>query len=183
LEKEASKYVVVHAGMHWPSKTFPKMWWDSVLSGIRSAGLTPILIGKDGKMIHSENTGTVDVSNEGCIDLRNQTNLQELVWLLQNCNVLITNDSSPIHIAASGKAHIGFIASCKHPDYITHWRNGTWGWRMKNLGHDGIWNYTDHYPVQDDEIRVDVLPNGLMDRLLPSTEEVLQFIKGSMQQE
>lgn len=170
-------YVVVHAGRHWPSKTFPKVWWDSILEGIRRAGLTPILVGKDGKMLHTENTGTVDVNADGCLDLRNRTSLKELVWLLKNARILLTNDSSPIHIAAAGKAHIGFIASCKHPDYITHWRNGQWGWRMQNLGHDGIWNYIDHYPAQEDEIRVDVLPEGLMERLLPSVDEVISFVQ------
>nr|BFD67477.1 hypothetical protein HAGR004_24990 [Bdellovibrio sp. HAGR004] len=180
LEKDPKKYVAIHAGKHWPSKTFPKVWWDSVLKTISEKGLIPILVGKDGKMLSTDGTGTVDVNPEGCIDLRNQTNLKELVWLLQNCKVLISNDSSPIHIAASGSAHIGFIASCKHPDYITHWRNGSWGWRTKNLGHDGIWNYTDHFPAQDEEVKVDVLPDGLMEKILPTPSEVLSFIETSL---
>lgn len=180
IESNPKKYVVLHAGRHWPSKTFPKVWWDDLLLQIQNQGLVPILIGKEGKMLSCESTGTVDVNPSGCIDLRNQTSLKEMVWLLQNCKVLISNDSSPIHIAASGKAHIGFIASCKHPDYITHWRNGSWGWRMKNLGHDGIWNYTDHYPAQDQEVKVDILPDGLMGRLLPSAEEVLEYIHQSL---
>lgn len=181
LLSEPEKYVVVHAGRHWPSKTFPKAWWNSVLKGICDIGMTPILIGKDGKMLHTDNTGTVDVDAHGCLDLRNKTSLEELVWLLKNARILITNDSSPVHLAAAGRAHIGFIASCKHPDYITHWRNGQWGWRMQNLGHDGIWNYIDHYPAQEQEIRVDVLPDGLMNRLLPSTDEVISFIQSRRQ--
>ena len=37
--------IIVHAGKHWQSKTFPKDWWDQVLSAIIRKGATPILIG------------------------------------------------------------------------------------------------------------------------------------------
>jgi len=170
------KYVVVHAGKHWPSKTFPKEWWDDVLSEIIKYGLTPILIGKD----TDDNRSTVDVNSEGCVDLRNKTSIKELIWLCKNTNVLLTNDSSPLHIAAAGEAHIGFIASCKHPDYITHWRNGQWGWRMKNLGKDGMWNHTDFNPIQEKEVTVEFIEPELMQALLPTPVEVMDYVRSTL---
>lgn len=169
-EFDRNNMVVVHAGRHWPSKTFPKPWWDRVLASLRARGLTPVLIGKNNITETSGNTGTVDVNTDGCIDLRNKTSIKELIWLLQNARVLLTNDSSPLHIAASGKAWIGFVASCKHPDYIMHVRNGQFGWRQQNLGLDGIWNYLDHNPAQECEVKVDELPEGVMEKLLPAPD-------------
>ena len=126
--------VVVHAGKHWPSKTFPKDWWDAVLAELKSRGFIPILIGADA----DDNRSTVDVDPTGCLDLRNKTSLTESIWLTQQTKVLLTNDSSPLHMAVTGDAWIGFVATCKHPDYIKHWRNGQWSWRMENLGSWGV---------------------------------------------
>lgn len=143
-----SNAVVVHPGKHWQSKTFPKWWWDDVLLNLRKEGLTPIIIGANRK-----DTGTVDVETEGCVDLRGQTTMIESIWLLQRSKVLLTNDSSPLHMACSrssdgqwGKAWIGFVATIKHPDYIMHWRFGKWAWRQKNLSLGGIWTELDCTP-------------------------------------
>lgn len=179
--KENKRAVFIHPGKHWPSKTFPKAWWDEVLAKIIFSGRTPVIIGKD----TDDNRSIVDVNMDGCINLHNQTNLKELIWLLKNARALITNDSSPLHLAAAGQAHIGFIASCKHPDYITHWRRAmdtmsespTWGWRMQNLGRDGIWNYINHNPVIDDTTSVEFLPDGVMEKMLPAPEAVVDYLK------
>ncbi len=184
--------VFVHAGRHWPSKTFPKAWWDQVLTELLSRGYRPVLIGKDNHSESSGKTGTVDVATVGCKDLRNATSLNELIYLLQKAQVLITNDSSPLHIASTGNAWIGCIASCKHPDYIFHWRrpgyysDGTprpniWAWRTENLSLDGIWNHIDHNPAQEVEVKVDVLPEGLMEALLPEPEVVANWAAEKME--
>lgn len=166
------KKIVIHAGKHWDSKTFPKEWWDSILLHLQKEGYTPVLIGKN----YTNEKFTVDVNPEGCIDLRNKTNLSELIYLLQNERILLSNDSSPIHIAASGEAHIGFIASCKHPEFLKHQRKGGWGWRTYNLEKDGLWNYTHFNPLSKDEINVGTLPEGLMEKLLPTPQEIVQWV-------
>lgn len=143
--------IIIHPGKHWPTKTFPKSWWDSLIKLFVETGYMPIIIGKN----MDDNRGTVDVDTSGCLDLRDKLDLNGLVYLLQNSHVVLTNDSSPIHIAASGRAFIGFVATCKHPDYITHWRNGAWSWRMKNFGRGGIWEHLDHLPNKGDEVTVD----------------------------
>lgn len=171
-----SKAVVVHAGKHWPSKTFPKDWWDDVLSELVMYGLTPILIGRD----LDDNRGTVDVNPIKCLDLRGKTTLTEMIAILKKARVVLTNDSSPLHIAASGRAFIGFIASCKHPDFLYHWRNDngvvSFGWRMENLGRDGIWNHTDEGPLnKGGDISTEFLPEGLMNKILPSANSVAKW--------
>lgn len=159
--------VVVHPGRHWQSKTFPAWFWNQVIEEIKSEGALPILVGAE----TDDNRGTVNVDARGCLDLRGQTNLNDFMWVLKKADVLLTNDSSPLHIAASGKAWIGFIATCKHPDYITHYRrtgNGvSWGWRMRNFGRGGIWDYQNYCPNVAQVVEVDKVDPKILESWLP----------------
>lgn len=155
--------IVVHAGRHWQSKTFPKDWWDKVLRRIIDQGKSPVLIGAN----TDDNRGTVDVETSGCYDLRNKLSIMESIAFLQRSKVLLTNDSSPLHMAATGAAWIGFIATCKHPDYITHWRKGGWSWRMKNHGLGGIWEVLDYCPNRPSKVEVENVGDDLLRSWLP----------------
>ena len=127
------------------SKTFSPEFWGATVDRIASLGFTPVIVGADRK-----DTGTVQFQvHKSAIDLRNQTTLTETIWLMKNCRVLLTNDSAPLHMAASGDAFVGFIATIKHPDYTTHWRHGKFGWRMKNFSKGGVWDIIDHNPGAD----------------------------------
>ncbi len=165
------KAVAVHAGRHWQSKTFPADWWNSVIRGILSRGAKPVLIGAD----TDDNRGTVDVDATGCIDLRGRLSVMESVALLQSVRVLLTNDSAPLHMAASGTAHIGYVATCKHPDYLTHWRNGQFGWRMKNFGKGGIWDVLDYCPNKENAITAENVGDELLRSWLPEPDDMAEW--------
>lgn len=158
--------IAVHPGKHWESKTFPKDWWDAVLAHLIVAGHKPVLIGAD----TDDNRGTVDVNPVGCLDLRNKLSIKQSIGLLHTASVLLTNDSSPLHMAVSGQAHIGYIATCKHPDMITHWRKGGWGWRMVNHGLGGFWDVMDFCPNKENKIEVDKVDESLLRSWLPSPQ-------------
>lgn len=175
-----SRYVFVHAGRHWPSKTFPADWWNEVLAYLIDAfGKTPVLIGGD----TDDNRGTVDIMVSGnMIDLRNKLTLSETIYLLQNARVLLTNDSAPLHMAASKprddfdpSCWIGYIATCKHPEYITHWRNGQWGYKMQNHGLGGLWDVVDHTPNQDKEVTVEFVEEDLLRSWLPAPKDYAEW--------
>jgi hypothetical protein len=159
--------IYIHAGKHWQSKTFPKDFWDSVLNEILLRGGKPVLIGAN----TDDNRGTVDVDTSGCLDLRNKLSVLESIWLLQRAKVLLTNDSSPLHMAAPGDAWIGFIATCKHPDYITHWRKGEFGWRQKNFGKGGIWDIINHNPNAESEVTAEYVKPEILRSWLPDPSE------------
>ena len=165
------KCVVVHPGRHWQSKTFPKLWWDLVLHDIFAQGVTPVLIGAD----TDDNRGTVDVFTGDCIDLRNKLTVMETIYLLQHSKVLLTNDSAPLHMAATGDAWIGFVATCKHPDYISHWRKGEFSWRMKNFGKGGIWDVIDHCPNRASEVSAEAVDPELLKSWLPDPKEFAEW--------
>ncbi len=160
--------VVIHAGKHWPSKTFPKEFWDRVIAALKVRGITPVLIGAD----TDDNRGTVDVDATGCLDLRNKLSIMDSVWVCQQAKVLLTNDSSPMHMAASGDAWIFYFATCKHPDMITHWRHGQWQWREVNLSKGGIWDILDYCPNKKQEVSAEFVPIDILKTWLPSPGEI-----------
>lgn len=163
--------VLVHPGKHWQSKTFPKKFWDGVLAGLKAEGISPIIIGAD----TDDNRGTVDVDTEGCTDLRNKLTVMESIWACQRATVVLTNDSSPLHMAASGHAWIGFVATCKHPDMITHWRNGQWQWREKNFGRGGVWEVIDYCPNKKQKVEAEFVPPELLESWLPNPNDMAEW--------
>jgi hypothetical protein len=168
--------VVIHAGAHWQSKTFPADWWKSIEQAFIAEGFTPVLIGHkvDG------NVGFVDfAADEKSIDLRGQLSLTEFICLLKNSCFLFSNDSSPVHAASSGRGFVGFVATCKHPDFILHWRKNYSGeinfaWNAHNFGKDGIWNHIDYNPAQDVEVSVENIGDELLRACLPTPSEVIE---------
>ncbi len=175
-------WALVHAGRHWQTKTFPKSFWDAVLDNLINLGVTPVLLGAN----TDDNRGTVDVDTRGCVDLRNQTNLNDMMHLCHETKVLLTNDSSPMHIAASGNAWIGFVATVKHYDYITHYRkeksafgnyigDAMWGWRMKNFGKGGMWDEISFCPNVQSKIEVDKVDPETLAKWLPDPLEYAKW--------
>ncbi len=160
--------VAIHPGKHWQSKTFPADWWDGVIDCLKRANITPVIVGGAA----DDNRTTVDVDATGCLDLRGQVSLMESVAVLQRVRALLTNDSAPLHMAASGAAWIGFVATCKHPDYVMHWRNGAWAWRMQNLGLDGLWNHVSHCPNVVDGLSAENVGDELLRSWLPDPKSV-----------
>ena len=121
--------VLVHAGRHWESKTFPEEWWQSVVDCIIDAGLTPVLIGKDGEL-----RGVTKLDGRGkSIDLTNLLNLKEFIAIVSLAPILISNDSSPIHLAGAFDNWIILIPTCKHPDHILPYRNGSKSYKTRAL--------------------------------------------------
>lgn len=170
--------IVIHPGRHWQSKTFPKWWWDEVIKRLSRIYSKVVIIGKD----IDENTGTVDVEvPENCIDLRNKLSLLQLVSILKNCKVVLTNDSAPLHIASAGIAQILYVATCKDSEYLTHWRFGEFGWGMQNLSQDGLWLHQNTCPIRDEPLTIDTMPEKLLKDCLPSPNYVIEQVHKAMQ--
>jgi ADP-heptose:LPS heptosyltransferase/lipopolysaccharide biosynthesis glycosyltransferase len=126
---QPEELVLIHPGRGWETKTFPKEWWEQVITGIRSAGCKVALIGKE---INSEH-GYVKTDGEIDADFRDKISIKELIALIAKSQLLITNDSVPVHIAGAFDTKIILIPSCKHPDRILPYRKGTKYHRSKAL--------------------------------------------------
>lgn len=133
-----SNLVVIHAGRHWQSKTFPVSYWQGIIDKLDEKGLKVCLVGKD-EMGDAPDykigaRGTVDVKcPKNGIDLRNLLDLGSLMAILKLSPILVSNDSAPIHIAGAFSNWIILIPSCKHSDHVLPIRNGRIDYKTKAL--------------------------------------------------
>lgn len=112
--------VIIHPGKTWRTRTFPKGWWDKIITGLLKHGARPVLVGG---VVDKGRASTVDVDvPPGVVDLRYSQTLTETLATLHQSKVLLTNDSSPLHMAATGNTWIGYLSTVKHRDHLTHWR-------------------------------------------------------------
>lgn len=171
--------VVLHPGKTWASRTMPKGWWDKVIKAVQARGFRPVLIGGQVDLGFGPNgtarASTVDVDTNGCLDLRSQLSVMETVALLQQANVLVSNDSSPVHMATTGSAWIGFLSTVKHPDHLYTYRNGTWAWRMQDLARGGLYEDLDACPNKKSAIKVDQIDIQDLLRWLPDPGAVARW--------
>lgn len=170
-------YLVIHPGRTWASRTMPKDWWDEIIESLGNEGIRPILVGSE---FSDGVRGTVDVTTAGCLDLRGKMSIMESIALLQNAKVVLTNDSAPLHFAASGTAHIGFLATANHPDHITHWRktdqgNVEWAWRMHNFAKSGMWELMPLLPNEDRVLSLGDVDETIMRSWLPKPLDVVNW--------
>jgi ADP-heptose:LPS heptosyltransferase len=155
-KKPEKPTVLVHAGKWWPSKTLPKEWWQEIVNKL-SEKLTVVLIGKtiDEKQGYLD----IDVPTDG-YDLRDLTTLGQMFALISLSRCLVTNDSSPIHIAGAFDNWIVTFPTCKHEDHILPYRNGTQSYKTKAL-RKGL--LLDDLEIRHTEFKhdtIDLIPNG-----------------------
>lgn len=143
--------VLIHAGRTWQSRTVPPHFWNKVIAHIAASGKRPVLIGRESYGL----TGNIKLDTTSALDLRDNFSLAETIAQLQRCRVLLTNDSSPIHMAASGEAWVGTISTVKHPDFIHHWRHGEFAWRMKDFAKGGLYERIYFKPHENKNVTVD----------------------------
>lgn len=165
---DLSEAIVVHPGKTWDSRTFPKKFWDSVLATIRESGRRLIVIGGE---VDNKRASTVQVDAKPEEDFRSKLLFIETTALLQECAVLLTNDSSPLHIAASGDAFIGFVSTVKPTSHLLHWRGGVFGHRMKDFSSGCMWDIIDMCPNQEKAVHVDGIHINDLLRWLPDPKE------------
>lgn len=176
--------VVIHAGKHWVSKSFPKWWWDNVIVELVAKGVQPTLIGAD---MEGGKRGTVDVDTTGCLDLRNKLSVMQSVAVLQDAQVVLSNDSAPYHMAASGDAWIGVLSTVRHFDFIGHWRSveqefgghNLWNFKTENLALGQMWKNSDTSPAKNGA-KYDVIDQATLISWLPEPEQVVEWTMGKL---
>ncbi len=170
------KFVVVHPGNHWESKRYPLKWWNEILERLCSEGLTPVIIGGP----PGKDNGTVSVDSVGCLDLREKISFAQSASIMNKVKVVITNDSFPLHLGTTGKAHIGFFATAKDPEWLMHWRmtdnfEVKFGWRMENLALGGA--YQRSFSPTAGGNHLSKASQGEVIGWLPKPEVVLEWVK------
>lgn len=94
---EDKKVVVLAPGSKWFTKQWPVEYFNKLAESLKKLSNARLIVvgGKDeiNLLIEKENT----------IDMRGKTSLLELADILSRADVVVTNDSSPIHIASAFK--------------------------------------------------------------------------------
>lgn len=173
---ERKEWALVHPGKGWPTKTFPADFWEKLID--RTLNYLPVAI---------VGNNTVDVDfvriknrRNQLIDLRQKTSLEDLAWLCKNANIVYTNDSSPLHLAAAGSAYVCFIPTCKRVDLLYHYRfvknNFNLGMNMLGLQINDMWKYFIDIPNSLEVKRIHELPEGkTIDFFLPDPVAIVDF--------
>lgn len=171
--KPDKKTVLVHAGKWWPSKTFPVDWWQKVVDGL-SKKLTVVLIGKT---IDEKQGYQPIVCPEGGYDFRDLTTLGELIALISLSKCLVTNDSSPLHIAGAFDNWIVTMPTCKHADHILPFRYGTQTYKTKALNKSLLLDDLEIRHTEFSPDTIDLIPKGKkITDYLPDPEEVVKQV-------
>jgi hypothetical protein len=117
------RFVLVHPGQGWPSKTFPAEFWQEVIKGLRLYNIEVGIIGKNTEYENGIGVQDFEVPRD-VTDFRELLSLDGLIAAIANASVLISNDSAPVHIAGAFDNRIVLIPTCKHPDQVLPWRKG-----------------------------------------------------------
>lgn len=173
--------VVIHAGKHWLSKTFPKHWWQEIVDRLIEAEIKPVLVGAS---VDEGKRGYVALEGSECIDLRDRLSINQLAHVLQTAGVVLTNDSAPYHIACSTNGEspawtpsVGVFSTVRHFDFIGHWRNARassdnmWNRRVTNLAKGCMWK-GEHTSPMVNGTKYDVIDYETLMSWLPAPAEV-----------
>ncbi len=160
---DLKNYILIHPGKWWQSKTFPIEWWQDVIDKLSKKYKVGII----GKRI-DDKQGYVNVKcPKNAVDFRDITSLGGLIALISKSKITLTNDSSPLHIAGAFDNWIVVIPTCKHPDNILPFRNGSQYYKTMSLYKKLM--------IDDMEIRytspiVDTIDN------IPTDNDILDYI-------
>jgi len=117
----SGSFAVIHAGAGNPNKEWP---WESFKA------LAEFLLSKEkvktvffvGTTAEKKRVG--EITPEGVIDLRGQTDIHELACLLSRADFFVGNDSGPAHLAAAQGIPIVLISSATNQIEFWHpWSN------------------------------------------------------------
>lgn len=166
--------VLIHLGRSWPSRTFPGWWWNQVISAVKERGFLPVLVGKN----------CVEVQGLPFFDLREKLSLNDFIYMCQASYAVITNDSSPIHLAATeqGRAKIAFVPTCRRGEFLMHYRfnlegENPWGYQMAEFSVGEMWELFRSFPNNLELNDISQVPkNWTIEEFLPDPEEIADWL-------
>ena len=179
IHEHPEDLVLVHPGVGWESKTFPVEYWNNLIKGLQERGVEVGIIGKnmnaERQLLDSHTY--LEVDSSGCVDFRDNLNLKELFALISKAKILITNDSAPVHVAGAFDNYIILIPTCKNPDFILPFRNGSKQYKAVALYKRLMETDAISQGEMDSFVAVKEIPSGhtMMD-YLPEIEDVLNQV-------
>lgn len=110
------EYIVIAPSSIWETKRMPSQKFVELITLILSnTNLVVILVGSKSDIELC--SGITSQFKERCLDLSGKTSLRELSYVIQNSKAVVSNDSSPVHIASAFNIPIVAIFGATIPSY------------------------------------------------------------------
>lgn len=94
---EDKKVVVLAPGSKWFTKQWPVEYFNKLAASLKKLSNIRLIV------VGGKEEANLPIEKESVIDMRGKTSLLELADILSRADVVVTNDSSPIHIASAFK--------------------------------------------------------------------------------
>ena len=124
-----STAVILHPGLTWPTRTLAVSVWKDLIKLLVKEEKHVVVIGQGGPYRGprtGEHIGVLEFEvPDIVIDARNKLSVKETLSLLASSEVLISNDSSPIHLAGATDILILGMFTTKHSCFVLPYRLGT----------------------------------------------------------
>ena len=108
-------YIVVAPGSVWPTKAWLPEYYGEVIKHFRRKGFTVVIVGSKGDLPYCNKAW--EFSDRGALNLCGKTTLREFFSLVKGAELVISNDSSPVHVAVSVKTPVVEIYGATVPDF------------------------------------------------------------------
>lgn len=106
-------WLAVHAGAGWETKRWPAERFAKVASRFRGG---VIAVGSPGeKSLAGQIAAGVRAKNGSVLDLCGETSLLQLAAVLEAADVVLSNDSGPMHLAAAVGTPVVGLFTCTNP--------------------------------------------------------------------
>jgi heptosyltransferase I len=113
------RLLVIHAGAQWETKRWPAGQFAFVAAkAVRRFGMSPVLVGSVGER---ELVGDLErqirkfVPSARVANLAGETTLKQLAAVLEQAEVVVSNDSGPMHLAAGLGKPVVAVFTCTSP--------------------------------------------------------------------
>ena len=130
IDNLPEKYIVIHATESWPSKDWGFENWNSLCNTL---DYPIVMVGKESSEVGSFNVQkpTYDLRPKMGLDLRNKTNVHQLCHVLDKAQLVITNDSSVMHLSGTTDTEILVLGSSQRPEIRFPYRNGSQEYKIR----------------------------------------------------
>lgn len=170
--------ICLHPGRTWRTKTMPSEFWESIIEGLLCLDRPIVLFGKDGKDL--QGLVPVKISSTKIIDARDRLDLKESLALIDQSDIMVSNDSAPIHLAGATDVWIVGIFTAKHTSFVVPFRHGRQDYKTLELNlRPSCWPCSvDAITTTPTEVRADYCIN-YDDQLccFPTSDMVIDAIK------
>jgi heptosyltransferase-1 len=118
--KSNGPLLVIHPGARWQTKQWPIRSFSSVaVRALQDLGMSAIVVGSRGEASAAEELVQL-MKNERpsrqIMNLAGQTSMKQLAALMRSADLVLSNDSGPMHLAAAMGTPVVGIFTCTSPE-------------------------------------------------------------------